>query len=63
MLRTFQMPLVKCVDNNWSIYLIICYFSLHQMESILLQTLLSSQTNEMMMQYTKVNKGAKIRNR
>ena len=53
MLRTFQMPLVKCVDHNWSIYLIIGYFSLHQIEIILLHTLLSSQMNEMMMQYTK----------
>ena len=30
------------VDHNWSIYLIIGYFSLHQMESIFVHTILSN---------------------
>ena len=28
---------IKCVDHNWRTYLIISYFSLHQMESIFVQ--------------------------
>ena len=45
---------IKCVDHNWSKFIIgVNIFSLHQMESIFVHTLRSSEMNEKMMQYTK----------
>ena len=46
--KAYTFAIFTNVDHNWSIYLIIGYFSLHQMESIFGHTILSREMNEMM---------------
>ena len=51
--KAYTFAIFTNVDHNWSIYLIIGYFSLHQMVSIFGHTILSREMNEMMKQYSK----------
>ena len=51
--KAYTFAIFTNVDHNWSIYLIIGYFSLHQMESIFGHAILSREMNEMMKQYSK----------